>query len=50
MKQAAHRMRTKIRKLIDVTEEYTSKTCTRCGQVHPKLGGSQLFHCPECGL
>jgi putative transposase len=35
--------------VIDVTEEYTSKTCTHCGHVHQKLGGSQVFTCPECG-
>jgi putative transposase len=35
--------------VIDVTEEYTSKTCTHCGYVNQKLGGSKLFTCPECG-
>ncbi|WP_293114293.1 transposase [Moorena sp. SIO4G3] len=35
--------------VIDVTEEFTSKTCTRCGHIHPKLGGNKLFKCPECG-
>lgn len=35
--------------VIDVTEEYTSKTCTHCGHVHQKLGGSKVFNCPECG-
>jgi len=34
---------------VDVTEEYTSKTCTHCGHVHQKLGGSKVFTCPECG-
>ncbi|GAB1543172.1 RNA-guided endonuclease TnpB family protein [Scytonema sp. NUACC21] len=33
----------------DVTEEYTSKTCSKCGQVHQKLGGSKKFKCPNCG-
>jgi putative transposase len=36
-------------KLVRVTEEYTSKTCTKCGQVHRKLGSSKNFKCPECG-
>ncbi|WP_265415802.1 RNA-guided endonuclease InsQ/TnpB family protein [Aphanothece sacrum] len=36
-------------KVIDVTEEFTSKTCTKCGHVHQKLGGSKIFKCPECG-
>ena len=35
--------------VVDVTEEYTSKTCTRCGHIHAKLGGSKKFTCPECG-
>ena len=36
-------------KLVRVTEEYTSKTCTRCGHVHHKLGGNKTFKCPSCG-
>lgn len=35
--------------IIDVTEEFTSKTCTSCGHVHSKLGGSKMFKCPQCG-
>ncbi len=35
--------------IIDVTEEYTSKTCTACGHVHEKLGGRKVFKCRECG-
>jgi putative transposase len=34
--------------IIDVTEEFTSKTCTKCGHVHQKLGGSKIFKCPVC--
>jgi putative transposase len=30
-----------------VTEEYTSKTCSKCGQVHNKLGGNKVFKCPN---
>jgi putative transposase len=37
-------------KVIAVTEEYTSKTCGRCGHVHAKLGGNKVFHCPSCHL
>nr|WP_232731905.1 RNA-guided endonuclease TnpB family protein [Oscillatoria sp. PCC 10802] len=36
--------------VVDVTEEYASKTCTRCGHVHSHLGGSTIFHCPTCGF
>lgn len=35
--------------VIDTTEEFTSKTCTKCGHVHTKLGGSKVFKCPHCG-
>ena len=35
--------------LLDVTEEYTSKTCTKCGHIHVKLGSSKKFKCPKCG-
>ena len=34
--------------VIDVTEEFTSKTCTKCGHIHTKLGGSKVFRCPVC--
>lgn len=33
----------------DVTEEFTSKTCSKCGHVHEKLGGNKKFKCPNCG-
>jgi len=36
-------------RLVRVTEEYTSKTCTKCGHIHRKLGGSKTFRCPNCG-
>ena len=35
--------------VIDVNESYTSKTCTKCGHKHDKLGGSKTFKCPDCG-
>ena len=33
-----------------ITEEYTSKTCTGCGKINGKLGGSENFKCEKCGL
>jgi putative transposase len=36
--------------VIRCNESYTSKTCTNCGHVHTKLGGSKVFHCPSCGI
>lgn len=37
-------------RVIVVTEEYTSKTCGRCGQMNNTLGGKKIFKCNECGL
>lgn len=38
-------------KLIECTEEYTSKTCTSCGIINRLLGISKKFICPfiNCG-
>lgn len=36
-------------KLVRITEEYTSKCCSKCGHVHRKLGSSKNFKCPNCG-
>ena len=35
-----------------VTEEYTSKTCGQCGNIHGRLGGAKRFRCPDpqCGF
>ncbi len=33
--------------VLDVTEEFTSKTC-QPANVHTRLGGSKIFHCPSC--
>ncbi|MCL2923586.1 MAG: transposase [Trichodesmium sp. MAG_R04] len=35
--------------IIDVTEEYTSKTGTKCGHVNQHLGCSKHSKCPHCG-
>jgi len=37
-------------RVIEVTEEYTSKTCGRCGITNHTLGTAKVFHCPHCGL
>lgn len=38
-------------RVVTVTEEYTSKTCTRCGKINMKLGGSKEFKCNNgCGM
>lgn len=43
-----HQARRKDVAVIEVSEAYTSKTCTRCGHVHTKLGGAKIFRCPNC--
>ncbi len=35
--------------LLIPTEEYTSKTCCRCGRLNETLGKSKHFHCIGCG-
>ncbi|CAG8768034.1 12453_t:CDS:2 [Dentiscutata erythropus] len=37
-------------KVIECTEEYTSKTCGNCGSINKKLGGSKIFRCESCSL
>jgi putative transposase len=36
--------------VVRCNESYTSKTCTNCGHIHTKLGGSKVFNCPSCGI
>lgn len=36
--------------LVLGTEEYTSKTCTQCGEINSSLGSSEMFECPSCSL
>jgi putative transposase len=31
-----------------VDEAYTSKTCSKCGCINQKLGGSEVFKCNQC--
>jgi IS605 OrfB family transposase len=35
-------------RVVEVREDYTSKTCGRCGWINDKLGGSKKFSCREC--
>jgi transposase len=35
--------------LVECTEEYTSKTCGRCGTLHDALGGNKMYNCGRCG-
>lgn len=35
--------------VVRCNESYTSKTCPECGHIHNNLGGSKVFHCPNCG-
>jgi IS605 OrfB family transposase len=38
------------RELKIVTEEYTSKTCTRCGNIKNDLGSKKIYKCKKCKL
>ena len=33
-----------------VTEEYTSKMCSNCGNLHKNLGGSEIYKCKKCKI
>jgi putative transposase len=35
-------------KIIETTEEYTSKTCGNCGTIKNNLGGNKIFKCSHC--
>ena len=39
-------------RVIETTEEFTSKTCGMCGMINHKLGGKKTFTCPShtCGF
>jgi len=37
-------------KIVEVTEEYTSKTCGVCGNFHETLGANKTFSCPTCSF
>jgi putative transposase len=47
-----HKMNIRNGRLIECGEEYTSKTCGRCGRLNHWLNGDKVFRCPyeECDL
>jgi transposase len=34
--------------LIITSEDYTSKTCGRCGNIDKKLGSKEIYTCEKC--
>jgi transposase len=38
------------KQLITTTEEYTSKTCTNCGNIDNDLGAKKLYKCNKCNM
>ncbi|KAE8227002.1 hypothetical protein CF319_g465, partial [Tilletia indica] len=36
-------------KTVEIKEDWTSKTCSTCGRVNYRLGGSDTHRCPSCG-
>jgi transposase len=51
-KLLTEKMKCRGGKLIECTEEYTSKTCGKCGRLNHNLGSSKVFQCnyQNCGL
>jgi transposase len=39
-----------VRVHADIGEEWTSKTCTRCGHIRHDLGAAEVYRCAQCGL
>jgi len=37
------------KKVVVVSEAYTSKTCSACGWIDQNLGGRKVFRCQRCG-
>ncbi len=37
-------------KVLLVTEEFTSKTCGKCGKLNETLGSSKIFECKKCNI
>ncbi|CAB4481490.1 unnamed protein product [Rhizophagus irregularis] len=37
-------------KVVICSEDYMSKTCSSCGLVNDKLGGSKIFKCGNCSF
>lgn len=37
-------------KVVICKEDYTSKTCTKCGQLNNALGAAKVFNCAVCSL
>lgn len=36
--------------VVVCTEEYTSKTCGHCSNIHHDLGSAKKFKCPQCAI
>jgi len=38
------------KQLVNTTEEFTSKTCTNCGNIDNNLGAKKIYHCDKCNM
>jgi len=38
------------KQVVITTEEYTTKQCPICGNVHHKIGGNEKYVCSKCGF
>jgi len=50
IERLTHHMHKNGKKINIVTEEFTSKTCGRCGWLDNNLSNKDIFHCRSCGL
>lgn len=38
------------KQMINLSEEYTSKTCSKCGNIDNNLGCKKIYHCNNCEM
>ena len=43
-------MKVRKGKMIECSEEYTSKTCGGCGRLNHSLGSKKVFECSHCKI
>ena len=35
---------------LEIDEYYTSKTCSKCGNIKNDLGSNKIYHCNHCNM
>jgi putative transposase len=49
-KMLEYKMQRSGGRVIECTEEYTSKACTCCGRINRKLTGQKVYKCSNCNM